>query len=273
MATYPQIIRRKYLLEGLLLEQPGLEISPLFRPTALKSDHNVYYTDYTSADESRKKHASYEHDEIMDVDFLWLPEKRLMECIPRGRRFQWAIASHVLEHVPDPIGWIIQVMEVLDVGGVFSLALPDKDFCYDKFRRETEVSDLIDLWLRKQRIPSPLQIYDFLSRSVDGSGDEGFRSFDIAKSFDDATRSYTDKQALEFAVSAWTSGNYYDIHCSVFTPQSFLSIFRKINELGIINVNITEPVIGKEEFYIKLEKLGDPDLKHPEYPRNFTNLA
>lgn len=263
MSTYPQPIRRKYLLDGLPLSQPGLEVSPLFRPTALKGEHNVYYTDYTSAEESRKKHSGYEHDEIVDIDFIWVPGSNLIECIPDGRKFKWAIASHVLEHVPDPIGWILQVLEALEVGGVFSLALPDKNYCYDIFRRETETSDLIDLWLRQQAIPSPLQIYDFLSRSVDGSGDDGNRAFETAKSFEEATRSYSDNQALEFAINSWKNGTYFDIHCSVFTPKSFLSIFEKIIELGIINATISEPVLGQEEFYVKFTKVGDSLIKHP----------
>lgn len=65
---------------GLSLDEPGLDVSPLFRPIALKSKHNVHYTDYTSAENSRSKHkhANYEHDEIMEIDFIWTPGERLI---------------------------------------------------------------------------------------------------------------------------------------------------------------------------------------------------
>jgi methyltransferase family protein len=266
MATFPQHIRRPQLIAGLQLEKAGLEISPLYRPTLLKSEHNVFYTDCTSAESSRKKHSNYEHDEIVELDFIWVPGKRLIECAPENFRFSWAIASHVLEHVPDPIGWILEVFQVLEEGASFSLALPDKRFCYDVFRRETDVADLIDSWIRHQTIPSPRQIYDFLSRSVDGSGGEGFRAFDTAERFEDAARTYSDKEALKFAISAWISGSYHDVHCSVFTPESFVSVFSQLNDLGVINVEISTPTLGKEEFYVKLKKVGEPSVAHPGIP-------
>ena len=123
--------REENLLMGLNLDLPGLEVSPLFRPIALKAKHNVYYTDYTdytSAEDSRSKHANYEHDEIMEIDFIWTPGKRLINCVENDMRFNWAVSSHVMEHVPDPIGWLIEIFEVLKPGAVLSLALPDKSF-------------------------------------------------------------------------------------------------------------------------------------------------
>lgn len=265
MVEYTQEIRKKHLLNGLMLDKPGLEVSPLFRPTVVKQECSVYYTDYTSAEDSRQKHSGYEHDEIVDIDFIWRPGKRLSDCIRGDKKFQWALASHVLEHVPNPVGWISQVLDTLEVGGIFSLALPDKRFCFDVFRRETEVSDLIDLWIREQSIPSPLQIYDFLSHSIDGSGDDGNKSFDTEKPFEGASRVYTDKQALEFVIHAWMNNAYLDAHCSVFTPESFVRVFTKLVELGILNVSITEPVIGQGEFFVKLIKKGEPVTRHPEH--------
>lgn len=266
MATKSQEIRRPFLLNDLDVHKPGLEISPLFRPTALKSAHNVFYTDYTSAEDSRDKHSNYDHDEIMDIDFVWTPGSRLSECIPGQKKFNWAIASHVLEHVPDPIGWMLEVFEVLEVGAVFSIALPDKRYCFDKFRRETEVSDLIDAWIRGNKIPSPKQIYDFLSMSVNDDGTGANDSFHAPDQFDDAPRTYSDDEALNFSIHSWVSGTYLDVHCSVFTPESFCDLISKLNAIGVINVEISQPVIAKEEFYVSLRKVGEPRVAHPGSP-------
>lgn len=266
MATELQEIRRPFLLNSLDVDKPGLEISPLFRPTALKSEHNVFYTDYTSAEDSRGKHSNYVHDEIMDIDFVWTPGSRLSECVPDKKLFNWAIASHVLEHVPDPIGWMLEVFEVLEVGGVFSIALPDKRYCYDKFRRETEVSDLIDAWMRGNKIPSPKQIYDFLSRSVNDDGTGENDSFHAADKFESAPRTYSDIEALNFSINSWVSGTYLDVHCSVFTPESFCDVIEKLNAIGVINVEVSQPVIAKEEFYVTLVKVGEPRVVHPGFP-------
>ncbi|CRL44751.1 hypothetical protein SGGMMB4_02016 [Sodalis glossinidius str. 'morsitans'] len=64
-------LRKSYILQNLPLQLPGLETYPLFRSATDKALHNVCYTDYTSAEESRQKHAHYEHDEIVDIDFIW----------------------------------------------------------------------------------------------------------------------------------------------------------------------------------------------------------
>jgi SAM-dependent methyltransferase len=258
-----QEMRIKNLIKNLDLSKTGLEVSPLYRPTVKKTNGNVYYTDYCSAEESRRKHANYEHEEIMDIDFVWTPGKDLSSCILNGLKFDWAISSHVLEHVPNPIGWLLEVFEVMKVGGIFSIALPDKRFCYDKFRRETDAADLIDAWIRNQSIPSPYQLFDFLSRSVDGSGEYGCRSFDLANEFQDAKRHYTDKDALNYVMHSWKNGQYYDVHCSAFTPESFMAVFKQINNLGILNCEITEIVQGHEEFFVQVKKLGDPSIDHP----------
>jgi hypothetical protein len=251
------------LTYGLNLHLPGLEVSPLYRPTVRKAEHNVFYTDYCSAEESRRKHANYSHDEIMDIDFVWTPGKRLRDCVNQHQPFHWAISSHVMEHVPDPIGWLLQVLEVLDVGGVFSLALPDKRYCFDKFRNETEASLLIEAWLHRNSIPGAAQLFDFLCKSVDGSGEVGQRAFDRASKYEDAKRHYSDTDALNFVLNSWTTGKYFDAHCTVYTPESFVNVFRQINNLGILNAEISEPQIGHEEFFVKLTKIGEPRISHP----------
>lgn len=76
-------------------------------------------------------------------------------------RFNWTVSSHVMEHVPDPIGWLSEIFEVLKPGAVLSLALPDKKFCFD-----------------------------VLSRSVAYSGVVGQSPFEIAECFEDAARHY-----------------------------------------------------------------------------------
>lgn len=244
--------RCNHILEGIDLQTPGLEISPLYRPITNKNHHNVHYTDYTSAEESRAKHADYDHPEIMELDFIWPPSKTLIECVPNDKKFDWAVASHVYEHIPDPLGWMLQVFEVLNIGATFSLVLPNKDYCFDRHRRNTEVSDIINMWLHKQTIPSPYQLYDFLRNSTS----EGVTA-------NNTDKHYTKEQALEFVLNAWTTGNYFDAHCSVYTPSSFYDVFNEINSLGLINAEVQKPIDASNEFIVKIVKLGEPKIIHP----------
>lgn len=253
------------LTKNLPLNGTGLEIAPFFRPTLLNTEYDVFYTDYTTASELIRKHQHLPNvqeidEETVEVDFIWYPEAQLMDCIPKELRFDYAIASHVIEHVPNVIAWTSQIFNVLKTGGVLSLAVPDKQYTFDFYRAETEVSELIDIWIRDEKIPTPLQIYDMLSLSV----------LDYPRSkrgllpFSECGRPYTDQEALEFALHAFTTNTYLDIHCSVFTPESFVKVFEKLHELGILNISLSEPVIGASEFFVQITKLGEPKLKHPK---------
>ncbi|MBX9447153.1 methyltransferase domain-containing protein [Dickeya chrysanthemi] len=246
-------IEKHLLLKSLPTQEVGIEISPLYRPATDRSIHNVHYTDYTSAEDSREKHAHYEHPEIMDLDFIWTPGKKLSECTPVGIEYHWAIASHVLEHVPDPIGWLLEVFEVMNEGGVFSLALPEKTQTFDRNRRISETSDLIHAWLSEDKRPNTKQLYDFLSKVTSEDGNGNIFS----------EHHYTKEEALNFTLNSYTTGQYFDAHCSVFTKDSFVAVINELNELGILNVKVSEPIEGVDEFYIQLKKVGEPKLSRP----------
>ena len=79
----------------------------------------------------------------MPVDFIWDDGKPLREAIPANLVFDYVIASHVIEHAPDMIGWLRQVAGVLRTGGILSLAVPDKRFTFDEGRELTTLDQLL----------------------------------------------------------------------------------------------------------------------------------
>lgn len=86
MITEPPVEERILTLtHGLNLSLPGIEIAPLYRPAVRKSMANVYYVDVWSAEESRLSHANYEHPEIMEIDHIWAPNRKLVDCTPPER--------------------------------------------------------------------------------------------------------------------------------------------------------------------------------------------
>jgi len=258
--------RRKNLLSSLDIQAgPVLEIAPLYRPMVLKSDCEVYYCDCCDTNESSKKHNNYTHDQIVEIDFVWLPGTELSSASPISS-FQTCVASHVLEHVPNPIGWLNSIFEVIPIGGVIALALPAKEYCFDLFRQDTSVAQLLDLWFRKPTLPTTLQIYDFLSKSV-GTGFKNTPSDSIASCISECRRDYSNQQALEFSQHVWNNKAYLDCHCSVFSLETFPSIFNELVELGIINCRVDACFSCPEtpsEFYVHLVKLGAPLVQPPE---------
>lgn len=73
-------------------------------------------------------------------------------------------ASHVLEHVPDPISWLADVCEVLEPTGVLHLVVPDTRFDFDFRRRPSGISDMVAAYLERRVAPSIASTYDSVAR-------------------------------------------------------------------------------------------------------------
>lgn len=240
-------LRKKWLLHKFDPKKLGLEISPLYSPITDKNIHNVEYTDYTSAEESRRKHADYPHDEIMDLNFIWDQDLPLHGCAGGKGKYHWAIASHVLEHVPNPIGWMNEILDVICDGGYLSLALPDPSVTNDLLRETTKFHHALDAWMNQYTIPSTFQLYDFV-RNTTSQGVTAVAS--------PRERHYPPQEALSFCMHSWKTGEYIDAHCNVFTPLSFEDMINEANMHGIMNVEIDDIGSGNREFYVRLRKLG-----------------
>ena len=118
------------------------------------------------------------------------------------------------------------------------------------------------------KIPTPAQIYDMLSNSVDVGSQPDFRPKERGIPFQQLKREYTDEQALDYAISTNKTGSYLDIHCSTFTPESLVKSLRKIHDLGILNISVSEPILGQHEFFVQVTKLGESSIKHPNLQFN-----
>ena len=156
----------------------GLEIGPLATPRVRKEEGPVRYVDHASAAELHEKYATDQGmrdrlDEIVDVDYVLGESTNLSEAVASDAPFDYVIASHVIEHIPDTIGWLDDLTRVLRPGGILSLVIPDKRYCFDINRSLTEVSDLVDANLRGLRQPSFRQAYDFYAKAIGGVVDPG----------------------------------------------------------------------------------------------------
>lgn len=95
----------------------GLEIGPLTNPAVTKEDGEIYYLDHLSTEDLRRKyaaHANVDKARIVDVSFVAADGDLGKAC--GGKRFDYIIASHVIEQVPNMIGWLRQVAALLHTG-------------------------------------------------------------------------------------------------------------------------------------------------------------
>ena len=93
--------------------------------------------DHATREELVDKYRPHNVDvsQIETVDWVWKGEP-LDELLGPERHgaYDFFIASHVIEHFPDLLGFLRNVENLLRVGGVLSLVIPDKRYCFDFFK-------------------------------------------------------------------------------------------------------------------------------------------
>ena len=98
---------------------------------------------------------------------------------------------------------------------------------------------------------------DFLSQSFEDTGVVNFNNEMLP--FEQAKRHYSDQVALNFARWTIDEKKYLDVHCTVWTPESFTEVFDRVGKLGILNIELSEPYVGfdgciSDEFLVYMRK-------------------
>src|SRR5260221_13919648 len=126
--TREEIIMAHVKRDGL-----GLEIGPSYAPIAPKKQgfrvHVLDYCDQNALIEKCRP-AGLNVDNIEGVDFIW-DGRPYADLVGQRNVYDWIIASHVIEHTTDLIGFLNDCDSLLKKDGILSLAVPDKRFCFD----------------------------------------------------------------------------------------------------------------------------------------------
>lgn len=252
-----------------LAHMRGLEIGPLHNPQVRHHDGEIRYLDHATKEELRKKYlgnpdAEAKADDLVEVDYVIAPGQSIAEAIGDWGPVDYVMASHVIEHVPNPVGWLAQIEDVLVESGVVSLVIPDKRYCFDARRSTTTLAQFIDLYLRDPPVSTPAQIFDFESNFLDLITAQ--QLWDGADVTSMVRSDVPDPKAfaLRRCREQLQSGEYVDVHASTFTPASFAELMGDLAELGLTNFAIAEifPTDRNSyEFFATLEKLSEPDAQ------------
>jgi SAM-dependent methyltransferase len=240
----------------------GLEIGPLASPIVQRSSGDVYYVDHLSTDDLITKYTNdpdVDERKIVSTDFVW-GANTLAEAVGASAPFDYVVASHVLEHVPDLVGWLDEVAAVLRPGGRLSLALPDRRYTFDVRRRNSDISEVVEAYLLNLRRPAVRAIFDHFYRyvAVDPGAIWGGRPGHNDPPEDVET-------ALAFATKAATTDAYLDTHCWVFSDATFVALIATLMQMDLVTMpfvafRTTQP--GEFEFFVTFEK--PPDGLSPE---------
>ena len=240
----------------------GLEIGALHNPRVRRHQGNIRYLDHASKEGLRKKYAndqdaaSQAHN-LVDVDYVIEPGQDIAEAIGDWGPVDYVIASHVIEHLPNPVGWLAQVEKVLVDGGVLSLVIPDKRYCFDAKRQVTTLAQFIGNYLNKPLVATPCQIFDYESNLLKATTTEELWSGMDVSSIWRSDVKHPKSFALAKAEEQLVKQEYVDLHASTFTPASFVSLMGDLADMGLTGFAIGEifPTDqGSYEFFTTLEK-------------------
>jgi predicted SAM-dependent methyltransferase len=239
----------------------GLEIGPSHNPVAPKNKgFNVHVLDHLDADALRIKYKDHgvKLENIEDVDFVWNGEP-LHELIGQQSHYDWIIASHVVEHVPDLISFLQQCETLLKSDGILSLVVPDKRYCFDYFSSSSSTGNLLDAYAEKRVRPSHGQVFDHISNASKRNGNIAW-SLDGQGGADELAHTFAEAHA-HWARSISTT-DYIDVHCWRFTPASFRLLVSDLLGLGLTNLVVkAEFDTTGCEFFVSLGRKSETSMK------------
>ncbi|WP_082817982.1 methyltransferase domain-containing protein [Variovorax boronicumulans] len=241
--------RNEKILALVDVKDFGLEIGPSFSPVAPKSQgFNIQTLDHASRRDLIRKYEGVDGvdvSKIEEVDFVWKGEV-LPELIGGEGKYDYVIASHVVEHTPDLVSFLQQCEAILKDGGVLSLVIPDKRYCFDYFRGISTTGDVLQAHVERRRVHTVGTVLDHFAYQVFldgkpswGKDKTGELAFSVA--FD---------EALRMAEAAKKQDEYLDVHNWRFTPSSFRLIVDDLVRMGLINLHVEReyPTFGCEFF-------------------------
>lgn len=255
-------LRQRFVTRYAPRDGPGLEIGPSHSPLAPKSaGFRVDILDHASAPDLRAKYrnAGVNTDHIEEVDFVWRG-KPLPETVGRRDWYDWVIASHVIEHTPDLVGFLIDCQTLLHATGRLILVVPDKRWCFDQFQSLTSTGDVLDAHSLRRTRASAGRVFDHFANAVK-KGRSGTISWHRH-----APGAVQPVHDFAGACDAWraaqTDHTYIDVHNWRFTPESFRLVIDDLRELGLLELGITDgPSSAGGEFCACLQRT-------PVRPRN-----
>lgn len=248
--------RESLLLSWINIDGRGLEIGPSYNPLVAKRDgFQVETADYTDAEGLRRKYAGNPGVDLSRIEVVdhVLSERGLFQTILKESHFDYIIASHVIEHTPDLIGFLKDCEKCLVPDGVLVLAIPDKRYCFDVFQPLTSTGQVFQASIDRRTRPSLGSILDdrlynaVRGRAIGwGNQDNGNLEFFIDLA-----------QARSAFASDRVARHYTDVHVWKFVPSSFRLILNDLYELGEIGLReATFESSAGHEFYCSLSATG-----------------
>ena len=264
--TTAPFVRSAWLQQGLdSRTMTGIEIGPWFSPVVPRADGwNTVVVDFSTSEELRERARSHTSDviralgeKIEDVDVVWSGESLVEDLLSRQPQgYDFLVASHVFEHLPDLIGFFRQLERIIKPGGVVSLAMPDRRICFDYFKPLTMTDDLLAAHREGRTRHTPETIFQAEAYQGWLNGNAAWSRTDIpdVKPVSTLRAAYA-QYLLDVASSQLEHPPYVDAHVWIFVPANFSLVILELNVLGLIDFHVTRIIDSPDwsEFLVQLE--------------------
>lgn len=248
-----------------------LEIGPLCSPCMVGKRRNVFAVDYFSKEELKnnyKNDPNVDKSKICNVDYVIKDKLKYSEVIT-DKKFDVCFSSHNIEHVPCLITFLNNVSSVLKPNSYFFLCIPDYRYCFDHFRKPSNIFEVLNSYYNNQDKPSALSHLE--NKYINTHNDSGkhwqvsdsairnsFVSTNEEISFAIQSRDKIIKE-IEYVKNAYTEckEKYIDSHCWKFNSFVFKNIIEILFATKFIDlkvVRVYKTLKGCNEFFAILQK-------------------
>jgi len=242
-----------------------LEIGPLNRPVIEKSRFtNAVYCDIRSTEDVKALYSTNDYlgttgakfpiediDKIVDIDFVLKDSYK--ETFADVQKFDYIIASHVLEHVEDLILTLQDISTILAPGGRLVIYYPDIRYSFDHFRAEASFRDAYDVFINKRSALARM-VLDFYHSAV---AENNPFVFWASGSHQELLPANDTKKAIEMFERSYNGEFMEDVHYWPFSDIGFIKFLYDLVRGDFIRLICkefypTQP--NTQEFLLVLEK-------------------
>lgn len=258
---------RGFILNNVTPIDPILEVGPGYMPLLTRSaGFNVKTIDHTDQAGLIEKYTQMGVDasRIETVDYIWRGEP--LPALVGGDRFKYIIASHMIEHSTDMVGFLSGCAEILHDDGAVILIVPDKRYCFDYFQPLTDSAKVLADAVRKPSVHSIESLYR-QEMQVTAVQDGARIIAWWQKPITGLDFMHTDPaKRYQEVVAANRAGEYVDAHEYHFSPTSFHLICEEMRFIGLLPLELTLLTRSHGcEFLAVLRKPVSPRLSNSEF--------
>ncbi|HET7788226.1 MAG TPA: class I SAM-dependent methyltransferase [Myxococcales bacterium] len=138
----------------------------------------------------------------------------------RDSSLDYVATSHVLEHLPDPAGAIVEWYRAVKPGGIIYMIVPDRRLTFDRDRARTPIAHLLEDFERGTTASDATHIDEFFDRVDVREMDPALKGAKEQAAFREEHREAHHRAARE--------GRDINIHFHVFEQRDVLALLRAL---------------------------------------------